>query len=1183
MKIWSKTALSITLFISLLLVLSAVFAFSASNPQPDHSLSAVSNGTFTEVMDLDNDGRSEIIVNSVSWPKYEDYLTFNNGPSSIAVYHVSNGVLRPKAVYGTQSGNPFGIAIGKFDFNDPGFDIAVTEYNADDASNSLYVLASPSWSEKSFATDLPGPYIDRPPYTVTAVSEGLVQGSAVVIAVAEQSEGALVKPAIIMCTIGGPNSFDCSRTHDVSAGDALFDPILAITSGDVGAVSAGGNIHYAQDNSADIVAVTRTGRVIILYRRITGGAVSFVKNEFQQAFTETRGVAIGDADNDGDNDIIVVNADNNNVVAYLQEPNVAFNPGWSKLISTGTDPSSIAVGDVDSDDIDDVIVGLGDMESAEVYIQHAQTGLPAGESYVLDSTGLNVFGVGVGDVNGDSLNDIITTTMADSKVAVFFQEVAEPIPELGERVQIIPRWSTVHKGVTAYSVSKPYLPCSVSAGDNYLGSCNEGQIATIRSCDDTKDTLLFQKEVFNKESEYSFLFNTPQGLAAQKIVTGSIGLTAQIDENRLLTVTTTKDIKGKNSALKYQLYRKEACGLVAVGEPGEFSQTVPGHYKNFHKVFQDPECEANECNFVAEIFAHSAGDVGGTVVEFVYAPEIVGVTLNVVSSKESYHLGESALIRARVSDISIYSLTYDFVYPASLQGKGGRLSYNDLTKEYRASFPVEIDGDYLLNVTARPSSGGGRKLISTASFTVTPPLILSVSPQFVDFGTVFETDPIITRSVILANYGTDPISNISLTFSSSLDNKGLSYEFENRTILSNSTETLNLTLEMPDSGSNANHTGSINLTAPGMQTESVSVAFSFYYEDAVIVDDDENGTTSLQQASGSLDTSAWSLGTVMPGSSTEQIVLASIQNGLASEFEVKVLLDGDASNYISPSTETISDLSQGVSLSFNAPEEPDKYAVSVRFQFVKKSDGTLVDTITLPITFEVVEDGGSIVDDAKTRLSRVRGSLGSVQAKAGAGTDVSEEIQSLVSLAEEQVNDASASISSAEELAALGDEASAEDLLISANSALNIAEDTLSQINAMIATSSQDRGSSMSAIVIPLVIFFAVILIIGLVILALREGWIPADKVPWLKSAFEAIGLGTLVESSEDFKPELRFSPEVKKPQARPVTARPGVATKPPAPTQPTGSGVPPRTGAPLPGQNQQEKYKSYYNRRLQR
>ncbi|MGQ9582052.1 MAG: FG-GAP-like repeat-containing protein [Thermoplasmatota archaeon] len=159
------------------------------------------------------------------------------------------------------------------------------------------------------------------------------------------------------------------------------------------------------------------GESIVLHLSQLGPLLSRVA--FSAGSSPT-GVAVGDIDSDGDNEVVVCNQGNNNISVYNTGPNGLT---FASSQSTSSGPWDVAIGDVSNDSRKDVVVSSGNGATCyiDVFLQKTDGTLSSKSSYQVSSSSSKVYFVDVGDVNSDSLNDVVTVDQAGSYLMVLLQ------------------------------------------------------------------------------------------------------------------------------------------------------------------------------------------------------------------------------------------------------------------------------------------------------------------------------------------------------------------------------------------------------------------------------------------------------------------------------------------------------------------------------------------------------------------------------------------------------------------------------------------------------------------------------------------------------------------------------------------------------------------------------------------
>ena len=126
------------------------------------------------------------------------------------------------------------------------------------------------------------------------------------------------------------------------------------------------------------------------------------------------GLASGDFDGDGNDDVVTANYYSDNVTVLLGDGVGGFQPAVS--YAAGFGPFQVAVGDLNGDPRPDLVVGNFANSDISVLLNNGDGTFAPGVSV---PTGLQPFGVAIGDVDGDLANDIVVANQADHNIMVF--------------------------------------------------------------------------------------------------------------------------------------------------------------------------------------------------------------------------------------------------------------------------------------------------------------------------------------------------------------------------------------------------------------------------------------------------------------------------------------------------------------------------------------------------------------------------------------------------------------------------------------------------------------------------------------------------------------------------------------------------------------------------------------------
>jgi len=191
-----------------------------------------------------------------------------------------------------------------------------------------------------------------------------------------------------------------STVHELTpiAADSYWDPYITILTGDNPTDIFVGDADNDGDN--DMVTANWGDNTIsiILWNETTG--------EWDASINKVAGsmmysIFIDDANNDGDNDIVAAGYGNEDLYIFLWN---STSEDWDAPISKSAldNPYAVAMGDVDNDgDID--IVSAGD--SISIFLWNTTAG--DWETTINKSLGASSRGISIGDANNDGDNDIV--------------------------------------------------------------------------------------------------------------------------------------------------------------------------------------------------------------------------------------------------------------------------------------------------------------------------------------------------------------------------------------------------------------------------------------------------------------------------------------------------------------------------------------------------------------------------------------------------------------------------------------------------------------------------------------------------------------------------------------------------------------------------------------------------------
>lgn len=172
---------------------------------------------------------------------------------------------------------------------------------------------------------------------------------------------------------------------------------------------------FNKDGNLDLVVANESdGTVTVLLGNGNGG---FTAGSTTPVGTHPSSVAVGDFNGDGYPDLAVANRDGNNLTVLLGQPGGGFKPVAHGPFAAGNSPSSLAVGDFNGDGQLDLAIA-NELDNTVTVLLGDGTGnfTPATASPF--AVGLHPTSLAVGDFNSDGNLDLAVTNLNGNNVTV---------------------------------------------------------------------------------------------------------------------------------------------------------------------------------------------------------------------------------------------------------------------------------------------------------------------------------------------------------------------------------------------------------------------------------------------------------------------------------------------------------------------------------------------------------------------------------------------------------------------------------------------------------------------------------------------------------------------------------------------------------------------------------------------
>ena len=135
---------------------------------------------------------------------------------------------------------------------------------------------------------------------------------------------------------------------------------------------------------------------------------------------QPQSVAIGDIDGDGKSDLAIVNKDNATVSILRNTGSIGIVSFATKMdLTTGTNPSSVTIGDINGDGKPDLAITNFTSGTVSVFRNTSISGAISFATKIDFATGTNPSTVAIGDLDRDGKPDLAVTNYGSSSVSIF--------------------------------------------------------------------------------------------------------------------------------------------------------------------------------------------------------------------------------------------------------------------------------------------------------------------------------------------------------------------------------------------------------------------------------------------------------------------------------------------------------------------------------------------------------------------------------------------------------------------------------------------------------------------------------------------------------------------------------------------------------------------------------------------
>ena len=303
------------------------------------------------------------------------------------------------------------------------------------------------------------------------------------------------------------------------------------------------------DKRDDIVLSMSDG--LYIYNQTSAGKLNnFVTYKNGNLATPASGLSIGDLNNDGLKDIVQTisgESPNASVLQYLQDKNTSLMIGPSNLVAYQT-PEPVKIADLNCDKKNEIVVANGGTQTLTIYEQNANIFSNYNTVTINDANHYNPYGLCVGDINYDGLNDIVLADYKNGLIVLYNKSKAKGAccPILGKMQTPTGLNAICTNGVTSTYKSKHNIE------DQIIWNLYPSEAGTINWSDNDSCIISWSDTWHGKASVSVRAYHTCATISSRPLVVTVHTPKLNIGNDTLLCVNATLPIHANDEFDSYK-------------------------------------------------------------------------------------------------------------------------------------------------------------------------------------------------------------------------------------------------------------------------------------------------------------------------------------------------------------------------------------------------------------------------------------------------------------------------------------------------------------------------------------------------------------------------------------------------------------------------------------------------------